>query len=540
MRSPLLQTSIALSCLSMPPAWSADFPGTTDQWLGLYPAQAFHKVRADCSSCGILPQAAWYFGDDLLYVALDPNRITAFSPDLTPQEDALDSQRLPLIERPLPPLIWAGTAQRLQAVQLQADSSKGRLPDGQVIRLSPVPKIATNLSYLDQTSWDFYRQRPLALGGQAMAADEFTIRTIWPMDFNLEQQKSSSPLQEGETLQSLVRQSEGGAKSPYHSRVLWQRQATANQWQDLPALGIMLNGAQGDDDEAHGGHFAVLTGRVGKDGDWSQWLVNNFYNLDAYGEKGIIAGITPAENYLFDLNSGQSFYRPSYMLVAILKSAEPAQRYQSAINRVFQHFYRHDVVYNHSKANCAGLNIDTLRTVGWNIPNRGNGGYLKAMVAWFYIAVTQQDLTAARSLYDYLTQESTRLYPAVAFDAIGHDLLNLVTGKLDRALTPYERDLASHIEALVYVHIPQIPSERAMGQAPVYSFTEYLAQAPADRKDWKIIPTTPRPFPAEFHGTATASVKTPLPVPGTIAAAMISLLGVITYFLRKWFQRKRV
>lgn len=228
------------------------------------------------------------------------------------------------------------------------------------------------------------------------------------------------------------------------------------------------------------------------------------------------------------------------MLVAILNNAEPAQRYQTAINRVFQHFYRHDIVYHHSAANCAGLNIDTLRTMGWNIPSRGNGGYLQAMAAWFYIAVTQQDLTAARQLYDYLTEESTRLYPAVAFDAIGHDLLALVTGKLDRSLTPYERELASNIEALVYVHIPQIPSERAFGQAPVYSFPEYLAQAPAERKDWKIIPTTPRPFPAEFRDANTANIKTPFPVPWTIAAVVISLLGIVGFLIKIWHKRKRI
>ena len=42
----------------------------------------------------------------------------------------------------------------------------------------------------------------------------------------------------------------------------------------------MVNGAQGDDDEAHGGHFALVTGRVQADGAIGDWLVNNFYTLD--------------------------------------------------------------------------------------------------------------------------------------------------------------------------------------------------------------------------------------------------------------------
>ena len=34
----------------------------------------------------------------------------------------------------------------------------------------------------------------------------------------------------------------------------------------------MLNGAQGDDDEAHGGHFALVTGRIGARGAIGDWI----------------------------------------------------------------------------------------------------------------------------------------------------------------------------------------------------------------------------------------------------------------------------
>ena len=80
----------------------------------------------------------------------------------------------------------------------------------------------------------------------------------------------------------------------------------------------MLNGAQGDDDEAHAGHFALVTGRVQDDGAIGDWLVNNFYTLDTESEKGILAAPVPLDNYLADLNAGQAWYRPSYMLVAVL------------------------------------------------------------------------------------------------------------------------------------------------------------------------------------------------------------------------------
>ena len=54
-------------------------------------------------------------------------------------------------------------------------------------------------------------------------------------------------------------------------------------------LAFMVNGAQGDDDEAHAGHFALVTGRTQEDGAIGDWLVNNFYALDSESEKGILA-----------------------------------------------------------------------------------------------------------------------------------------------------------------------------------------------------------------------------------------------------------
>jgi hypothetical protein len=71
-------------------------------------------------------------------------------------------------------------------------------------------------------------------------------------------------------------------------------------------LALVINGAQGDDDEAHAGHFALVTGRTREDGAIGDWLVNNFYALDSESEKGILAAPVPLDNYLADLNSGQT------------------------------------------------------------------------------------------------------------------------------------------------------------------------------------------------------------------------------------------
>ena len=99
----------------------------------------------------------------------------------------------------------------------------------------------------------------------------------------------------------------------------------------------MLNGAQGDDDEAHGGHYAVVTGRVGAEGAIDDWLANNFYTLDLFSEKGIIAAAVPLDRYLADLNSGQAWYRPSHLLVAILSRERAAWFARTAGSKLTSH-----------------------------------------------------------------------------------------------------------------------------------------------------------------------------------------------------------
>ena len=51
-----------------------------------------------------------------------------------------------------------------------------------------------------------------------------------------------------------------------------------------------------------------------------------------------------------DLNSGQQYYRPSAVLVAILRHPRTAQAYQGRVHQVFEHFYRYDSTYRHAGA----------------------------------------------------------------------------------------------------------------------------------------------------------------------------------------------
>ena len=198
----------------------------------------------------------------------------------------------------------------------------------------------------------------------------------------------------------------------------------------------MLNGAQGDDDEALGGHFGLATGRVGADGDMSKWLVNNYYNLGSNSEKGIIAAATPMDKYLMDVNNGQSYYRPSYMLVAVLK-------------------------------------------------------------------------------------QSRQLW-------VDHN-----------PQTTFTKQLSNDIEAIYFVRIPQVPSNRTFGAAPVYSFDEYTKTAPADHSQWKMVPTTPRVLPENLKDGLALNQEKVSSIPWPVALLNLSLFWGLIWGFRKLFKFNR-
>jgi 3-oxoacyl-(acyl-carrier-protein) synthase III len=450
-----------------------------------------------------------------------------------------------------PPLVWIGSYEVIPDTQISKNEANTDLSFTQKFGdesyqswLAIEDKIPNNLSFWDDTTTAYFKNKPVRLRGEVTNRG-FIASTVWPHDFKLDLKATAKPLAENESLKSLVQFENGGAKSAYESRLLWANNETTKEPPQLAgkaAIGFMLNGAQGDDDEARGGHFAVVTGRMDEKGDYSRWLVNNYYNLASNSEKGIIAGITPMDKYMADVNSGQSYYRPSYMLVAVLKTDKVPADFQAATNESFEHFYANDFVYDHSRNNCAGVSLDTLRNLGWNIPTRGKTSQLKAIGAFIYIAITEQSLTNGRAAYDYFNTETTRLLPAVAFDAIGEDLL-MGAEQWNRKLytdhnpvTPFMQQMGSDIEAIYFVRIPQIPSSRTFGFAPAYSIEQFMKEAPADRTKWKTVPTTPNPLPAELDNQSSQNSRAkdvPSLVPLPVAVVVLLLLGGLMMLWRK-------
>lgn len=501
-----------------------------DDLLGLYSASSFATLSAanPCKDCKITPQALWYFKHELIAVPPHNANVEAFSSTLNAQQDFAN-----LNTKALPPLVWLGSGLVIPQAKLSDNGNTIALQTGESLKFAIVPKISTNLSYWNASTLDFFKAHEVRLRGEIVGT-QFVARTIWPLDYKLDLNAKMQPLT-NETLRNLVEQ-DNSKRAEFSSRLLY---GSAESLAGKPVLALILNGAQGDDDEAHGGHFAVATGRVGANGDIGNWLVNNYYNLASNSEKGIIAAPTPLDKYMADLNNGQSYYRPSVMLVAVLKQDRVPAQFQAATNRVYQHFYRNDFVYDHSRDNCASISINTLRNLGWKIPERGVESYLKATAAYFMVSAKELSLSKGRAIYDYLSTEKTRLYPAQAFDVIGERFQYLTHPNLKVLHPPIENQFTEDIEAIYFVRIPQIPSSRAFGSAPVYSFDEYMRRVPKDAKDWKTVPTTPNPLPENLKDGLALKLEKPSLVPLPVAAVLFVVVAALIWLVRKLRKKSR-
>ena len=474
---------------------------------GMFPAENFQTTTGQCQDCSAIPQALWYFRDETIAVPKNGQPIAGFDRAMSIQDDLTAWAKATPVgsAAEYPPLIWIAAPDVLRDVRIAPDGRSVKTANGN-LALQLVPKLPLNGSYFDAHSLAFFQGKLLKLRGWQQG-DKFVAQVFWSETFRLPQQPSSlaikaDPAAFREWIRALP---QGGAQSPFLVESIWRRAESSRPLEGQPIIGLMLNGSQGDDDEAQGGHFGIMAGRIGANGAMDDWLVNNIYSLDSISEKGIIAAAVPLDNYLGDLNSGQAWYRPSYMLVATLKDARTATYFQSAFGRVFNQFYRHQFDYQHARANCAGTSVLTARALGWQVPVHGVEGWLKAIFALPYVAITERSLSKGKAVFDYMTEDQTKLSPGVAFAEMGADLMKLAAGQSERSLSPFERLLAEDVEEILLVRVPQLPSSRAWGNFPIENTGEYMARLPKDPADQKIIPVPPRLFPAELRDAKTPS-----------------------------------
>jgi len=508
--------------------------------IGLFAGRDFRLATGRCTDCAAIPQALWYFADETIAAPRAGRPVAGFTPGVTLSQDLERWAATHPVGSAIdePPLVWIGSPEVLRAARLSAD---GRFIDaaGQHRAFALVPKLPLNRSYYDDSSIAFLCSRPLSVRGHA-SDGTFIARTIWPEDFRLKNSAAPLPIEASPRgIRALVRaERRGGAQSPFAARLLWERSpGNASRCENAPVFAVMLNGAQGDDDEAHGGHFALVTGRVGPEGAMGDLLANNFYSLDLVSEKGILASMLPLDNYLADLNSGQAWYRPSYLVVALLRDEAAASRIQGALERAYNHFYRHQLLYQHATMNCAGVSIDVLRALGWRVPSRGATSWVAAALSVPYFVLRKRNLRMAGEAFDYLTEDQTRLFPAAAFEEVGADLLRMATGALGRAPTPLEATLARDLEAIFFLRVPQLPSSRAWGDYPAVSAREYHARVPSDPAKRQIIPVPERPFPEHLRDPDVPAAPRRRSEVAVAMWAALSVVGIPWLVWRWWRSR---
>jgi hypothetical protein len=552
------------------PATAVPLPANAAGDFGLFPAADFRVVDGRCTDCPAPAAARYYFEREPIAVPGPGRPVAGFGRGMT----ACDDVRSWAAARPAgappdyPPLVWVAAPTIVRGATLAADgrtlaTAGGSLP------VTPVPRIPLNRSYWDASSIAFFAAPGRRVTVRGTVTDGAMVaRTFWPDDFTLGAAAPRAvatlafPEAAAETsagaparapgpkvghalaLRGLMRElPQGGARAPYAATTLWQRPGAPSGWAGRAVLAFMVNGAQGDDDEAHGGHFAIATGRVRADGAIGDWLVNNFYSLDIESEKGILAAPVPLDNYLGDLNAGQGWYRPSYLVVAVLNDARAAELVQSALGRVYQQFWRHQIVYYHPTDNCTSISIDTLRALGLRVPERGPTSRLAAWAGFPYHVIRDRSIAKAKLAFDYLVVDQTRLMPAAALEEIYAVLRGLVDGHDAPAGAADGGSLAAllaaDLDALAFLRIPQFPSSRAFGAAPAVTTWEYRSRLPRDPALVQIVPVPPRPFPDALRDD---DLLPPPPRPSDAAALVwgaLSVIGLPWVLWSLWRRRTR-
>ncbi len=496
--------------------------------VGLYEPGGFRLATGANAGEALIPAARFLFQDEAIAVPTG-GPLASYARATEPFADIRTWAANPgsLTQ---PPLVWIASPERMTGVRIDPEGRRFESA-GRSGPLALVAKIPLNRSWADASTFAYLARRPVTMRGEMNPEGQFIARTFWPEDWRLDDKADAMPLPADSEPQLAVRglirsAPRGGADSPFATQVVWEREPGKRAWAGSTVVGVMVNGAQGDDDEAWGGHFALATGRLPADGRLSDLLVANFYSLDVHSEKGILAAPVPLDNYLGDLNSGQAWYRPSYIAFAILRDERAAALLQGALNRLYLQFWRRNLNYQHSTMNCASISVDTLRALGWNVPSRGPASRALGWLSIPAMLFKEGKVSSARTTYEYLTEDRTRLMPAAAFEETTVDLLRLARNGAAAGDGQLAKMLAEDLVAIVGVRVPQLPSSRKLGTWPVANPREYLGAIPHDPAEAQIVPVPPREFPAQLRD---ADLLPPAMRRSTVPLVVWAVTGILLF-----------
>jgi hypothetical protein len=484
--------ALAAALAAAPVSTVLGVPGVTPapgRWFGLFPAERFVAVEG-AKAEGLAPAAGvWHFREEWIAVP---------APEREDENETDAADALP----PPPPLVWLAAPELIESARLEGDGRLlRRAGGGRPAVLDVVPPLPTNELYVDGSTFEFFGRRPVRIRGTSRSTAEgerFEARTIWPLDARIPWRTlEPEPVTEPESLADLVR-----AQVPElpAARLLWERPRDGpRDWAGRPVLALVLSGAQADSPGSAGGHIAVATGRLGADGEWADWLVNDVYPVATFGEKGIVSGPVPMDNYLTDLNSGQAMYRPVYVLVAVLGAPAAALDVQATFDEFFPLYWCRAIEYDRATNSSTRLSLDPLRALGWRIPPLGGTSRIKGALAAVVILVATLRPKLAREAWNFFTGERTDIFPRLALEAVAGDLLELVAETPPRPPAGLEARLRAETDGILFLRFPQIPSRRPTGTYPVASIREYRSRVGIGGATRTDADPVPRPLPERLH-----------------------------------------
>jgi hypothetical protein len=269
--------------------------------------------------------------------------------------------------------------------------------------------------------------------------------------FSLDLSSKQTPLNPNESLNSLTIFDRSPNK--FQSRLL---EGSGKSLEGLPAVAMILS-----HDHLHTSTFeplstfAIASGVIGMHGDFSNLLVNNYQGLS--NSEGLLPGAIPLDKFMTDIRYGHSFYRSTYLLIAVYKAdSKIPLSIQESLNVRMRQVYQGTLRFHPVKNNGTGITVDAMRDLGWSIPVKSLGVYekLKALPSLATVALSERSVKKGIAAFELNTSEPVRVLPPVAFNVFGSSLLNLVKSA-NPILTLFEIDL-SNIQAIYFVKIPKI------------------------------------------------------------------------------------
>src|SRR5688572_11125859 len=97
--------------------------------LGLYEGSDFRLVDGQCGDCPTIPQALWYFRDDM--VAVPQGKPADFTHRVRAQDDVREwARKHPSGDRSRPPLVWVGSPLVAEGMRLEEGGRTVLAADG--------------------------------------------------------------------------------------------------------------------------------------------------------------------------------------------------------------------------------------------------------------------------------------------------------------------------------------------------------------------------------------------------------------------------